>query len=159
VTANSVKIDHADPVFGHLSLLKAVGSTDSDFLGGLKKQLVNAGSHGSAADEDGINFMLAVVKGIEPRDQIEAMLGAQMAAASCSFNVPTWACKALIVAALADVASAVSALTSGAPGGRQSSGGMTRVMPSFPGCRRHFPRNARRLAASTLTPSLTARSR
>jgi hypothetical protein len=80
VTASAVKIEHPDPVFGHLSLLKAVGSTDSDFLEGLKKQLVNAGSHGSAADEDGINFMLAVVKGIEPRDQIEAMLAAQMAA-------------------------------------------------------------------------------
>ena len=81
VTANSIKVDHPDPVFGHLSLLKAVGSTDSDFLEGLKKQLVNAGSHGSTADQDGINFMLSVVKGIEPRDQIEAMLAAQMAAA------------------------------------------------------------------------------
>jgi hypothetical protein len=80
VTASAVKIDHPDPTFGHLSLLKAVGSSDSDFLDGLTKQLVNAGSHGSAADEDGINFMLAVVKGIEPRDQIEAMLAAQMAA-------------------------------------------------------------------------------
>jgi hypothetical protein len=80
VTASAVKIDHPDPVFGHLALLKAVGSTDSDFLEGLTKQLVNAGSHGSAADEDGINFMRAVVKGVEPRDQIEAMLAAQMAA-------------------------------------------------------------------------------
>src|SRR6185437_6147333 len=79
VSASAVKIDHPDPIFGHLSLLKAVGSTDSDFLEGLKKQLVNAGS-GSAADEDGINFMLAVVKGVEPRDQVEAMLAAQMAA-------------------------------------------------------------------------------
>ena len=80
MTANSIKIDHPDPAFGHLSLLTAIGSTDSDFLEGLKKQLVNAGSHGSAADEDGINFLLSVVKGIEPRDQIEAMLAAQMAA-------------------------------------------------------------------------------
>jgi hypothetical protein len=80
VMAGKLKIDHPDPAFGHLSLLKAVGSTDSDFLHGLTNQLVNAGSHGSAADEDGINFMLAVVKGIEPRDQVEAMLAAQMAA-------------------------------------------------------------------------------
>ena len=35
---------------------------------------------GQAPDEDGTNFMLAVVKGIEPRDQVEAMLAAQMAA-------------------------------------------------------------------------------
>ena len=33
-----------------------------------------------APSESGANFMLAVVKGIEPRDQIEAMLAAQMAA-------------------------------------------------------------------------------
>jgi hypothetical protein len=80
VTADSIKVDHPDPVFGHLSLLKAVGSTDSDFLDGLTEQLVNAGSRGSVADEDGINFLLSVVKGIEPRNQIEAMLAAQMAA-------------------------------------------------------------------------------
>jgi hypothetical protein len=61
-------------------LLRAVGSTDGDFLHGLTKQLVNAGSQGPKADEDGINFMLAVVKGIEPKDQVEAMLAGQMAA-------------------------------------------------------------------------------
>jgi hypothetical protein len=32
------------------------------------------------ADEHGLNFMLSVVKGIEPKDQVEAMLAAQMAA-------------------------------------------------------------------------------
>jgi hypothetical protein len=31
-------------------------------------------------DESGLNFMLAVVKGVEPKDQVEAMLAAQMAA-------------------------------------------------------------------------------
>jgi hypothetical protein len=59
---------------------EAVGSTDGDFLHGLTKQLVNAGTQGPKADEDGTNFMLAVVKGIEPKDQVEAMLGVQMAA-------------------------------------------------------------------------------
>ena len=65
---------------GQVSLLKAIGSTDNDFLNGLIKQLVNVGSPGSSPDEDGTNFMLAVVKGIEPRDQVEAMLASQMAA-------------------------------------------------------------------------------
>jgi hypothetical protein len=37
-------------------------------------------AHKVSPDESGTNFMLAVVKGIEPRDQIEAMLAAQMAA-------------------------------------------------------------------------------
>ncbi len=31
-------------------------------------------------DESGLNFMLSVVKGIEPKDQVESMLAAQMAA-------------------------------------------------------------------------------
>ncbi len=35
---------------------------------------------GKSVDESGLNFMLAVVKGVEPRDQVEAMLAAQMAA-------------------------------------------------------------------------------
>jgi hypothetical protein len=30
--------------------------------------------------EEGLNFMLSIVKGIDPRDQVEAMLAAQMAA-------------------------------------------------------------------------------
>jgi hypothetical protein len=42
--------------------------------------LTTAGSLGKTVDEDGLNFMLSVVKGIEPRDQVEAMLAAQMAA-------------------------------------------------------------------------------
>jgi hypothetical protein len=79
VTASDVNIDHPNPALGSILLLKAVGSTDGDFLVGLTKQLVNAGSQGPKADEQGINFMLAVIKGIEPRDQIEAMLAAQMA--------------------------------------------------------------------------------
>src|SRR5271166_4846415 len=78
--SGAVEIDHPDRLFGELALMKAVGTTDGDFLDGLIKQLANAGSHGDEADERGINFMLAVVKGIEPRDQIEAMLASQMAA-------------------------------------------------------------------------------
>jgi hypothetical protein len=76
----NITIDHPNKALGQIALMKALGTTNDDFLQGLVKQLVNAGSHGSAADEVGINFLLSVVKGIEPRDQIEAMLAAQMAA-------------------------------------------------------------------------------
>ena len=60
--------------------MEAVGTADWDFLDGLLGQLANAGSQGRQIDERGLNFMLSVVKGIKPRDQIEAMLAAQMAA-------------------------------------------------------------------------------
>jgi hypothetical protein len=37
--------------------------------------LVNAGSQNDGIDKAGINFMLAVVKGVNPNDQLEALLG------------------------------------------------------------------------------------
>ena len=76
----AISIDHLDKALGQIALMKALGTTDDDFFEGLVKQLVNAGSQGSTPDESGTNFILSVVKEIEPRDQIEAMLAAQMAA-------------------------------------------------------------------------------
>ena len=75
-----VALDHPDPVLGSVLLTQALGSTSFDFSDGLLTQLASAGSKGPAADERGINFMLAVVTGLEPRDEVEAMLAAQMAA-------------------------------------------------------------------------------
>src|SRR5262249_39201353 len=76
----TLTLEHPEPALAHASLLEAFGAEDSDFLDGLLKQLCSVGSHGRTVDEDRLNFMLSVVKGIEPRDQVEAMLAAQMAA-------------------------------------------------------------------------------
>src|ERR1700756_671842 len=51
--------------------MEALGTTDPGFLSGFLVQL---------AAERWLNFMLSMVKGVEPRDQVEAMLAAQMAA-------------------------------------------------------------------------------
>jgi len=75
-----ISVDHPDPVLGQTLLMEAIGTVDTHFYGGLMKQLANAGSQGRQVDPSGFNFMLSVVKGIEPKDQIEAMLAAQMAA-------------------------------------------------------------------------------
>jgi hypothetical protein len=72
-------LDHQDPSIAQFHLLEALGGTDPDFLEGFLKQLCIANSHDRSVDEDGLNFMLSIVKGIEPRDQVEAMLAAQMA--------------------------------------------------------------------------------
>jgi len=78
---NAVKteVDHPDSVIGVVALMRALGTTDFDFYNGLISQLLNA-SREKEASESGTNFMLSVIKGIEPRDQTEAMLAAQMAA-------------------------------------------------------------------------------
>ena len=72
--------DHPDLAVGAILLMAALGTTEPDFLNGLLGQLANAGSRGKSVDQSGLNFMLSVVKGIEPEDEVESMLAAQMAA-------------------------------------------------------------------------------
>jgi len=80
VTGNAVGPDHPSRGVAQIALMKAIGTTDADFYGGLIGQLINVGSPNREPDEAGANFMLSIVKGIEPRDQIESMLAAQMGA-------------------------------------------------------------------------------
>jgi hypothetical protein len=78
-TSVKIDVDHPDNTIGTVALMRAVGTTDFDFYDGLLGQLVNA-SKEAGVSQRGANFMLSVIKGIEPRDQIETMLAAQMAA-------------------------------------------------------------------------------
>jgi hypothetical protein len=81
IEGNAAKLtpDHPDATVGTLAVMRAIGTADLDFFDGLTLQLVNA-SEGQGSSEQAFNFMLSVIKGIEPRDQIETMLAAQMAA-------------------------------------------------------------------------------
>jgi hypothetical protein len=79
-TGCSVAPDHPDLAFGTITLMNALGTTSTDFMDGLLKQITNAASQGREPSESDINFALSVVNGIQPKDEIEAMLGAQMAA-------------------------------------------------------------------------------
>jgi hypothetical protein len=72
-------VAHPRPDVGQALLMEALGTGDLDVSDGLIRQLANAGAKGTLEECD-LNFILALVKGIEPRDQIEVMLAAQMAA-------------------------------------------------------------------------------
>jgi hypothetical protein len=78
--AATISPDHPDDLAGTMLLMDALGTGDVDFYHGLLKQLATAGSKGGQVDERRLNFMLSVMKGVQPRDQLEAMLAAQMAA-------------------------------------------------------------------------------
>jgi hypothetical protein len=70
----------------YVLLMDALGTRDWDFLQGFLAQLASAaGSKGGKVDGQTLNFMLSVVKGIEPKDQVEALLAAQMAAVHTAF--------------------------------------------------------------------------
>src|SRR6516165_839398 len=75
-----IGFDHPDTQIGRALVMEALASADADFVNGIVSQLANASGRGRDIDEYGLNFMLSVIKGIEPRDQLEAMLAAQMAA-------------------------------------------------------------------------------
>ena len=68
--------------FNFRLLSESLGSQDPDFIWGLVSQLSQASTRFN--DGEGLNFMLSVIKGIHPRDGIEAMLGGQMAAVHMS---------------------------------------------------------------------------
>jgi hypothetical protein len=72
--------DHADPSVGYALLMEGFGTANEDFAKGIIQQLVNISSKGREVDTEATNFAVAVVAGIAPNDQVEAMLAAQMAA-------------------------------------------------------------------------------
>jgi hypothetical protein len=61
--------------------MDAIGTLDPDFYNGLISQLATFNADRGEFDFHGLNYMLSVIKDLKPRDQLEAMLGAQMAAA------------------------------------------------------------------------------
>jgi hypothetical protein len=75
-----VEPDHPDNTTGSRLLMSALGTTSPAFYEGLVRQLVNASGKGQEPDEGAVNFSLSVIKSIQPQDEIEAMLAAQMAA-------------------------------------------------------------------------------
>jgi hypothetical protein len=75
-----VETNHTHELVGEVHLMDALGTADGEFRNGILQQLANASSNGGEIDERGLNFMFSVIKGIEPRDQVETMLAAQMAA-------------------------------------------------------------------------------
>ena len=74
----SFTTEHIDNVAGQALIMQALGTADGAFFAGLVAQLATA--DGGEPNEQKLNFMLAVIKGVKPRDQLEAMLAAQMAA-------------------------------------------------------------------------------
>jgi hypothetical protein len=67
-------------IVGYVDGQSPFGSSDDRFIRGLFSQIGNAASKGAKVDEAATGFALSVLEGIKPRDEVEAMLAAQMAA-------------------------------------------------------------------------------
>lgn len=73
-------VQKREVTFDRDMLRKGFGSEDVDFAEGILNQIMNVASQGREVDEKGTAFVQSIVFGIEPRDQLETMLAAQMAA-------------------------------------------------------------------------------
>ena len=75
-----VTFTHADPNMAHILMMADLGTCDPDFMAGVQSQVAIIGAHGRKIDEGASNFLLSVVRGVQPRDELEAMLAVQMGA-------------------------------------------------------------------------------
>jgi hypothetical protein len=75
-----VSFTHAEPDLAHILMMADLGTCDPYFMDGLQGQVASIGAQGQAIDEGSSNFLLSVVRGVQPRDELEAMLAVQMGA-------------------------------------------------------------------------------
>jgi hypothetical protein len=73
-------LDHPDQYYGTFLLMETLGTSEPDFYAGILPQLARAATQGQSVDEVALNFIISVIKGVQPKDQLETMLAAQMAA-------------------------------------------------------------------------------
>ena len=78
--ATMFSADHTDQVTGLRLLMDALGTVEPAFFDAMIGQLANVSGVGKQPKERELNQLIATVKGIAPRDHVEAMLAAQMAA-------------------------------------------------------------------------------
>ena len=75
-----VSFVHDDPDLAQILLMADLGTCDPHFLTGIQGQVARIGAQGRAIDEGASNFLLSVARGVQPRDELEAMLAVQMGA-------------------------------------------------------------------------------
>ena len=78
--APRIKMRGKEMIVSREDMMRALGTDSAEFTDGVLRQLANAVSLGGGADEEAINFALAVIASIEPKDELETMLAMQMVA-------------------------------------------------------------------------------
>ena len=75
-----VSFKHSDPAVARILMMADIGTCDLHFMAGVQNQVAAIGAQGKKFDAVSSNFLLSVVRGVKPRDELEAMLAIQMAA-------------------------------------------------------------------------------
>ena len=75
-----INFTHADTDLAHILMMADLGTCDPSFWEGIQSHVATIGAQGRKIDEGASNFLLSVVRGVQPRDELEAMLAVQMGA-------------------------------------------------------------------------------
>ena len=75
-----IDTDRPELKHGMVALMDAVGTHDLHFFSGYLTQVVNATTQGKAPDATSVNAALGFIRGLKPRDELEAAMAAQMVA-------------------------------------------------------------------------------
>ncbi len=75
-----ITLDSDNLELAALLQMAELGTRDPDFHSGLLGQIACLGAHGRKVDDGNSNFVMAVVRSVQPRDELEAMLAVQMGA-------------------------------------------------------------------------------
>lgn len=78
--SSTVRVDHPNPALEVVLLAKAFATADHSLASELTLQLAGAARTGEIVKPNELNFAIAAVNAIGPRDETEALLAAQMAA-------------------------------------------------------------------------------
>jgi hypothetical protein len=73
-------LEHPNQSAAQYLLMESLGTVEPNFYGPLITQLLKAATNGTEVSEASVNFMVSVIKSIKPKDELEAMLAAQMGA-------------------------------------------------------------------------------
>ena len=92
-SAVNISADHPEAECCYVLLADTFGTADHEMATGLLSQLADASRTGKVPTKKELDFMLSVVRGINPRDETEALLACQIAAihnatmvAACRLN-------------------------------------------------------------------------
>ena len=78
--ATQVSVDHPDQAVGCMITMSSLGTENAHFVDGLLNQIINISGRGQDVDASKLTQIFALVQGIGPTNETEAMLATQMAA-------------------------------------------------------------------------------
>lgn len=80
IATNRLAFEHDNQAVANTVMMDALGISGVDFFGGYLHQVLSVATTGQTPNAADINTMLSAIVGLQPRDEAEAMLAAQMVA-------------------------------------------------------------------------------